>query len=253
MKISFSRVAAVSFAILFFGPANGGALLAQEEEEPIINVDFSVYSLSRLEGIKFVNGDRDGAIPVSFYSSSRSEAYTYSGPSPIIFFTEEPAPTADSAEAVRRIKVAEIDIPVPRGEFLFIFFPDDTQDKESYRIFPLDDSTRAHPYGSIRLFNATPYTLEGVLGSERIRLRPGPGEFYRMRGNSVSLGLGFQHDGKFHQSFNSPLHLDDDSRGLMMLFPPFVKGSAILQTRFLRQARADEPTLEIDNVDATSE
>jgi hypothetical protein len=172
---------------------------------------------------------------LKFYSSVRSEEYQYEGVNPIIFFKETPAPTADDPNAIQRTKVAEVNIPAPGGKFLFIFFPDKSSDKETYNVYPLDDSTQALPYGSIRLFNATQFTLEGVLGRERINLKPGPSESYRVNGNKVSLGLGFRYDGEFHQSFNSPLELNKGARGLMMIFPPWVKGSAIVQTRFIKE------------------
>ena len=220
------------------------ALSAQIEEDPILRADFTVYSLKRPSDISFINGDRKSATPVTFYSSSRSEKYTYEGPNPIIFFKETPAPTETDTYPVQRKKVAEIALPGSGGEFLFIFFPTEGSEDESYRIYPLDDSTSAFPFGAIRLFNATQFTLEGILGRERIRLEPGPSKAYRVNSYKTTLGLGFRYNDKFHQSFNSPLELETDARGLMMIFPPFVKGSAIVQTRFIRES----PSKDVEEV-----
>ena len=57
---------------------------------------------------------------------------------------------------------------------------------------------------------------------------------------SAKTNYNFRYEGKFHMSYNGPVELERNSRGLFMLFPPFVKGSAILQTRYLRDS---EPKL----------
>ena len=234
---TFNKTFLTLTSVIFFGTS---VLSAQAEEAPIINVDFTVYSMQRLKALHFLHGDRAESSPLTFYSSARSEKYQYEGVNPIIFFKETPAPTPENPDAVTRNKVAEVNIPTPGGEYLFIFFSDYRGDQEAYKIYPLNDSTQALPYGAIRLFNATSFTLEGVLGKERIKLEPGPSKFYRVGNGLVSLGLGFRHGDKFHQSFNSPLELNNDARGLMMIFPPFVKGSAVVQTRFLKETPDDK-------------
>lgn len=211
---------------------------AQEStEEPIIKAEFTVYSLNRPQGLKFIHGDRKGASALEFFSSARSRLYEYEGPNPIIFFRETPAPTVEDPNAVDRTKVGEISLPQEGGEFLFIFFPDSRGNNDKYRIYPLDDSQSELPNGSIRLFNATSFQLEGLFGRNKFNLAPGPSEAYRIAGNSMSLGLGFKYEDKFHMSYNGPIELETDSRGLFILFPPFVKGSAILQTRYLRDSK----------------
>ena len=218
-----------------------GGIDAQEspEEEPTIEAKFTVYSLKRLKELEFLHGDRKESSELEFFSSARSPIYEYKGPNPIIFFRETPAPTDEDPNAVSRTKVAEISLPEEGGEFLFIFFPDYSGDIEQYRVYPLDDSKSELPTGSIRLFNATPYQLEGVFGQNKINLAPGPSKAYRVSGNSMSLGLGFRYEDKVHMSYNGPVELERKSRGLFMIFPPFVKGSAILQTRYLRESEPE--------------
>ena len=214
--------------------------MAQIDEEPIVKAEFTVYSLHRLSDLHFVDGDRKGSSPLTFYSSARSNTYEYEGINPIIFFREDPSPTTENPTAVKRVKVGEVTLPPGRGRYLLIFFPDKDTEAEDYHVYPLDDSTSALPYGCLKLFNATPYTLEGIVGRERVQLKPGPSGSFRMQGSSISVGLGFSYEGTFHQSYNSPIRLNKESRGLMMIFPPFVKGSAIVQTRLLREGRKEE-------------
>ena len=228
-----SSILIASLAVGLTIPTAG--IKAQEStEEPIIKAEFTVYSLKRLQGLKFIHGDRKGASALEFFSSARSRLYEYEGPNPIIFFRETPAPTIEDPNAVNRTKVAELTLPQEGGEFLFIFFPDYSSDNEKYQIYPLDDSKSELPNGSIRLFNATSFQLVGVFGQNKINLAPGPSGAYRVTGTSMSLGLGFRYEGKFHMSYNGPVELETNSRGLFMVYPPFVKGSAILQTRYLR-------------------
>ena len=241
----------ISSLVFGIATATSTGVNAQEStgEEPIIKAEFTVYSLKRLQDIKFIHGDKKGASELEFFSSARSKLYEYEGPNPIIFFRETPAPTMEDPNAVNRTKVAELSLPDEGGEFLFIFFPESSRDNEKYQIYSLDDSKSELPNGSIRLFNATSFLLEGVFGQNKIKLAPGPSKAYRLQGNSMSLGLGFRYEDKFHMSYNGPINLETNSRGLFMIFPPFVKGSAILQTRYLRDSK---PEAEQD-IETTSE
>jgi hypothetical protein len=236
MKVSIlMALLAVALAI----PRTGVNAQESAEEQPIIKAEFTVYSLERLKDLKFLHGDRKGASALKFFSSARSSLYEYEGPNPIIFFRETPAPTLEDPNAVNRKKVAELSLPQKGGKFLFIFFPDSRGDNEKYRIYPLNDSKSELPNGSIRLFNATSFQLEGVFGQNKISLAPGPSEAYRVSGSSMSLGLGIRYADKFYISYDGQIALETDSRGLFMLFPPFVKGSAILQTRYLRDSEPE--------------
>ena len=236
MKIS---ILIASLAVGLTIPTAGINAQEPKEDEPTIKADFTVYSLKRLQDLKFIHGDRQGASELEFFSSARSRLYEYEGPNPIIFFRETPAPTNEDPNAVNRAKVAELTLPQEGGEFLFIFFPDSIGDNEKYQIYPLDDSKSELPRGSIRLFNATSFQLEGVFGQNKISLAPGPSEAYRVLGSSMSLGLGIRYADRFYMSYDGPVALETDSRGLFILFPPFVTGSAMLQTRYLRDSEPE--------------
>ena len=222
---------------------------ALPDEKPIIKADFTVYSLKRLNGLKFLPSAGEDSHAINFYSSARSPIYKYVGTNPIVFFRESPAPTPENPEAVKREKVAEVNIPESGGEYLLLFFSQKNTEAEVLRIYPLADSTRDLPTGTMRFFNATTYTYEGILDGKRVKIPPGPSKYFRVSGRTFSLGLAFSHNGKFHQSFNSPVNMDTTARGLFMIYPPFVKGSAIVQTRFLRQTiTPEEITPPNDNV-----
>ena len=104
MKIS---ILIASMAVGLAIPATGVNAQESTEEEPIIKAEFTVYSLKRLQDLKFIHGDRKGASALEFFSSARSKLYEYEGPNPIIFIRETPAPTIEDPNAVNRTKVAE--------------------------------------------------------------------------------------------------------------------------------------------------
>ncbi|MGJ8638916.1 MAG: hypothetical protein ACSHYA_05945 [Opitutaceae bacterium] len=241
------RLSLLLTAAVFICPAETYGQTAKEE--PIIRAEFTTYSLRRLKDIKYLPSPEGSSEAIKFFSSARSAVYEYEGTNPIIFFREFPAPTIEDPNAVRREKVAEVTIPQPGEEYLLIFFPDRRTKADDYRIYPLADSTRELPTGAVRFFNATAFNFEGVLGGKRISLTPGPSDYFRVSGSRFSLALAFSHNDKFHQSYNSPLDLGNDSRGLFMIFPPFIKGSTTCQTRFLRQTiKPEETTAPISNV-----
>ena len=225
---------------LLFSVATLNAQSAANAEKTLLSVNFSVFSLERLSNIHYLFGDRTRGAPLTFYSSDRSPVYTYEGLNPIVFYRETPAPTELDPKAVKRKKIGEISLTPPGGDYLFIFFSNPNTEDENYRIYPLDDSTKALPYGSVRFFNATSLQLEGKLGKNRISVGPGPSKAYPLNGSSHSLGFGFEYDGKFHISYQSPFQLEQSSRGIFVVSPPFIKGSALLQTRLLRDTRQSE-------------
>ena len=240
--IHASRHTLLGLLILLLSVAPLNAQSASRAEEKSLRVNFSVFSLKRLSDIHYLLGDRTGAAPLTFYSSDRSPIYTYEGLNPIVFYSETPAPTDLDPNAVKRTKVGEISLPHPGGDYLFIFFPNSNTENENYRIYPMDDSTNALPYGSVRFFNASSQQLVGKLGKDRISLGPGPSKAYPLSGSNHSLAFGFEHEGKYHMSYQSPFQLGSRSRGIFMVSPPFIKGSALLQTRLLRDTRLSERT-----------
>jgi len=201
-------------------------------------VRFSVYSLTRPEGLRYFDGEDSREI--EFFSSSRSDVYDYEGNGTIYFFRESPAPTEEDPAAVTRDLVGRVNISPPGGDFLFVFFPDASTERELYRIFPIVDSAKDLPPGSIRIFNATRWKLLGMVDGKRQVFESGPSPAIRVSGETFNVGLGLFENGKVHQGFNGPLRMDRGSRGLLFVFPPFVKGSAILQVRFLNEGLPNE-------------
>lgn len=240
--IHTSRRTLLGLLTLLLSVAPLNAQSATMPEEKSLRVNFSVFSLKRLSDIHYLMGDRTVGAPLTFYSSARSPVYTYEGLNPIVFYRETPAPTDLDPNALKRTKIGEISLPHPGGDYLFIFFPNSNAENENYKIYPMDDSTNALPYGSVRFFNASSQQLVGKLGKDRISLGPGPSVAYRLSGSNHSLAFGFEHEGKYHMSYQSPFQLGPRSRGIFMISPPFIRGSALLQTRLLRDTRLSEET-----------
>ena len=225
---------------LLFGASLLNGQSKNNDEENLLRVNFSVFSFERLNGLLYMKGDLSAGVPLKFYSSDRSPVYNYEGQNPIVFFRETLAPTEIDPNAVKRVKVAEITITKPGGDYLFIFFQNPNSESESYRIFPLDDSLSTLPYGSVRFFNATSYKLIGKLGKNKISVGIGPSKAYKLEGSNHSLTYGFEYENEFHISYKGPFQLGRDSRGIFMISPPFIKGSALLQTHLLLDTKISE-------------
>lgn len=240
IRAKWSPVALQMVLALLFGVSLLGGQSTIDEKESLLRVNFSVFSFKRLSGLHYLKGDLNKGIPLKFYTSDRSPVYKYEGQNPIVFFRETLAPTELDPNAVERVKVAEIAIPKPGGDYLFIFFQNPKTETESFRIFPLEDSLATLPYGSVRFFNSTTHQLIGRLGKNDISIGAGPSKAYRLKGSNHTLDYGFEFDGKFHMSYQSPFQLSEDMRGIFMVSPPFIKGSALLQTRLLLDTRLSE-------------
>ena len=219
-------------------------LVAQDKEESI-SARFTVYSLKRLEGIRFFDGEESREI--EFYSSSRSPVYKYEGTGVIYFYRENQLRSLDNEGFVQRELVGQVRVPESGGDFLLVFFKDPDSEKEAYQIYAMPDSRSDLPSGTIRIFNATQWNLLGVVGSEKIAVKPGPSRAIRVGNGSFKVGLAFQENGTLHRGFNSPMKLESGGRGVLFVYPPFVKGSAVLQVRFLNQMLPKE--LEDDGVE----
>lgn len=199
----------------------------------LVRCEFSVYAYQRLPGLYY---ESEGQLfPVTFYSSTPSPRYFYRGPSPLVFFRLQPIPNAEVPDAVRRIPVATADIPLAGGSFLLVFLVDpNTRPPLQYPVAVMPDDDRTFPAGSLRLFNATGWTLYGKLGADRFRLRPGSSPAFPIAA-SESLTLAFEHAGRLHRGFQQAIEVRPEERCLLLLFPPYVAGSARLQTRSLRE------------------
>jgi hypothetical protein len=144
-------------------------LLAQQEEVPMYNVDFTCLPW---EGTPLPQGvfyESDGEVhPVKFQRVRRTALMTYHGPSPLVFFRQETGPEGETI----RIPVARADLSsgIERPLLLFVLRPE--QPPGTFSVVVLDDRPEAFPAGSYKIINLNPAPLYCQVGDEKSELGP---------------------------------------------------------------------------------
>ena len=211
-----------------------GALEGRELEAPISQVEFSVFCLQRLNGLKFIN--TEGQIEtLRFFSSSRSPKYIYRGTSPIKIFRERPAVGAIQPTDLQRIPVAEARIPSSARKLLLVFLAAPGATGLQYTVYPFDDSLANLPANHIAIFNLSGFTLHGSIGDRHVLLKAGPSISYPLRGDIIELRFGTYFGDRFRQTYFSPIILTNNQRAILFFYPPYLKGSPEVQPRLLIQ------------------
>ncbi len=205
------------------------ALEGREIEAPILQVEFSVFCLQRLDGLKFLNAEGQTET-LHFFSSSRSPKYIYRGTSPIRIFRERPG-----SGALESIAVAEARIPPSAQKLLLVFLAAPGATGLQYTVYPFDDSLTNLPAGHISIFNLSDFTLHGSIGDRPVLLKAGPSISYPLRGDFIDLRFGTYFGDRFRQTYFSPIILTNNQRAILFFYPPYLKGSPEVQPRLLIQ------------------
>lgn len=214
-------------------------LFGQEKPEiPLREFTFSVASTSRIRNVRFGEYNKQGQIvkshPTGFKSSGRSLTYSYKGPNPIVFFEEEPAPSAANPNNMRRTPVASVNLPEEFKDGLFLFlknsdYPDSAQ---KYNIQWIDLDPEKIPAGYITIYNTLPINFKGAAKvdskSEKdkiLSLKPGLNEpFSIFPRASVLLALRSK-EGQILRVYENTIECDLKERVLLIIFPPRFPGS----------------------------
>lgn len=207
--------------IALTSPANaqgGGADLAQA-------VRFTVFSARPLADVAFVPRRGVGAQQAVFYPTARSPRYDYRGTSPLRFLDPE-------SGAV----IAETVIPPEIRDALLLFSPLAESSAGGsdlrYRIAVLDDSAGRHRAGDLVIINFSGLALGGTVGTQAVTLRSGLNPALTI-GRSAKITLRTSWQNRSYQSYAHTLALARTERALLILFPPFYKGSLEVQPRVL--------------------
>jgi hypothetical protein len=221
-------LAAVTLAFVTFSPAS-----AQPAPQ---NVRFTVFSARPIEGVTFTPSARAAPQKLVFYPTARSPRYEYRGGMPLRF--------TDAAGAV----VAEATIPPEIHDALLLFTAVEPASavasaKEGappsglrYQISVLDDGAARHGPGGLAIINFSGLTLGGMVDDQNVTLKPGLNPALTV-GRSAKIFLRTIFKARSYQSYADTLELKKNERALLILFPPFYKGSLEVQSRLL----VDEP------------
>ena len=200
-------------------------------------VRFTVFSSHPVAGLAYA--PRAGVAPqkIVFYPTARSPRYEFRGAMPVRF-----------TDATTGTVVAEAVIPPEIRDALLLLAPIETMPsvalaKEGvpptglrYRVSVLDDGAARHGTGGLAIINFSGLALTGTVGKTEVTLKDGLNPTLTV-GRSAKIMLRTMVKGRSLQSYAETLQLSGKERALLILFPPFYKGSLEVQSRLL----VDEP------------
>lgn len=198
-------------------------------------VRFTVFAAKPIAGLAFVPKANAAPVKTVFYPTARSPRYEYRGAMPLRF--------VDPAD---NTVVAEVTIPAGIQDALLLFSPAETTGTPAakgkaaptlrYQVSVLDDGALRHGAGGLSIVNLSGLELSGVVGANAVILTPGLNPTLSI-GKSAKVTLRAAAKGKTVQSYADSIELGPKNRALLILFPPYYKGSLEAQSRLL----IDEP------------
>ena len=188
----------------------------------IQSVRFTVFSAKTIEDLAFAPRANAALQKLVFYPTARSPRYEYRGPMPLRF-----------VESSSGKIVAEAVIPPGIHDALLLFSPADSSPGGlRYQISVLDDGAARHGPGGLAIINLSGLALSGTVNKETITLKPGLNPTLAV-GRSAKIALSTTFKSRTYQSYANTAALGRNERVLLILFPPFYKGSLEVQSRLL--------------------
>ena len=195
-------------------------------------IEFAVFGLKRFPGLSY--RQREGElIPVTFYSGNFSARYTYRGKSPLRFFR---APERGTGELVSsgRWAVAAVDLQAPWKEVLFVFLPTISNDhNERYEILPLNFARAKLAESSLLITNVSGWELQGMVAQRRITLGHRQSHAFALPEGSTKVGFAVFFEHELKRCYQNLIRVDQDQRGFLFLFPPYIQGSTRIEARLV--------------------
>ena len=137
-------------------------------------------------------------------------------------------------DAKSGVVVAEATVPPSITEALLLFVPLEPLPATGlrYQVFVLDDSSVRQAPGSIALINFSGLELSGTIDGQSVRLATGLNPVQPI-GRTAAVALRGTLKGRSYQAYAGTIELKNSERALLLLLPPFYKGSLEVQSRLL--------------------
>jgi hypothetical protein len=202
-----------------------GALPSQQETPSAAKLRFTVFSPGQIAGLSYAAVAKPALkiSPLIFFPNSRSPVYDYAGPMPLQFMDEK------SGEIV-----ASVDVPAEIQEPLLVFFPLQRPSDRGLRfhVYVHDDAKTRHGAGGLAVLNFSGLALSGTLDHTHVEWQDGYYGPYAV-GASAAMQLSTLFRARKIQSYAETVALGKNGRALLILLPPFRKGSLEIQSRVL--------------------
>jgi len=190
------------------------------------SVRFTVFSSQVVSGLTYT--PRSDQLPTSLvlYPTARSPRYEYLGAMPLHF-----------TDATTHSIVAEATVPPAIANALVLLIPIDPAPASGlrYQTYVLDDTIARQSVGSLAIINFSGMELAGSLGGQPLTLTPGLNSAAAI-GRSASLVLRTTIKNRTYQVYAGNVELAKNERALLLLLPPFYRGSFEVQSRLLIDA-----------------
>lgn len=190
-------------------------------------VRFTVFAAKAPADLGFV--PKPGAAPqkLQFYPTARSPRYEYRGPLPLRILDTNNGQV-----------VAEAAIPPGTGDVLLLLTPlsaepaGAVEKKLRYQVAVLDDGALRHGPGGLAIINLSGLELSGTVGKEAVTLKSGFNPPMPLTA-ATKVAFTSTFKGRTFPAYSGTVALKRNERALLLLFPPFYKGSLEAQSRLL--------------------
>jgi hypothetical protein len=215
---------ALRYLMLFFALA---ASATAQVPAAVPSVRFTVFSARPIKDLAIQPRPNAEPRKLVFYPTARSPRYEFRGAMPVRFI-----------DTVTGRVVAEAVIPPEITDALLLFSAIDPAPATGlrYQVAVLDDGAVRHGSGGLAIINLSGLQLSGNIGRHAVILTAGLNPTLAV-GRSAKIALRAAVKGKTFQSYADTVELVRGERVLLILFPPYTKGSLEAQSRLL----IDEP------------
>ncbi|MEM8867237.1 MAG: hypothetical protein AAGC73_03120 [Verrucomicrobiota bacterium] len=219
-------------------------LASQLEAQTIREIEFTVYGQYPVRGVEYnpvseeaVSEGIKAAEPITIktHSQSRMGPHKFTGVNEMIFRE------SDSEQIVGKVRFSEAS-----NQWLFIFVknPKHKEDPDGYYkylIYAFDDSEANLPNDGLVFINISGKELDGLLENKRVTLSAGESGSFRVQ-ESLPVNLWTREfDGeKLLPALVKTYQFQKNHRYLIIFFPPVLRGSVDLDTRFLVESTNQE-------------
>lgn len=200
-----------------------GTAARAESAAPEQTVRFTVFSTRPAAGLTYVARPRQAATPVVLYPTARSPRYEYRGPMPVRIL-----------DAKTNTAVAEASVPPTITEALLILVPIEPVPATGlrYQVYVLDDTAARQAPGTLAIINFSGLALAGTVVGKPVTLQTGLNPAQAV-GRTAAIMLRTVAKNRNFQAYANTLELAKHERALLLLLPPFYKGSSEVQSRLL--------------------
>jgi hypothetical protein len=210
--------------------------------EPPRQLQFTIFATGRLPDLVYQIAARPVPrfAPVMLFPSSRSPVYHYEGWDDLCLF---------EAGSRRLLARAEVPRSISRALLIVAPWPQAPPAGPSHRVYVFDDSTTHLPPGTLGILNMSGFRLAGAWGAQPLDLEQGyRGPFPCHETVAVQLAVTVR--SRRYQAFADRLSAGAGQRGILILLPPYRRGSVEIQYRLLlEEPQSAEPVKSPPRVD----